>query len=322
MSSPADYEHRGFSSAPPEPPTQRVSIMGGARQASTPQEASTQALPQGWAEGPQAEQWATQALPQGWAEDPQAEQWSQPATDVLPTSVPPPAAVPRTSVLPTTRTPHAAGPQTSVLPAGGAGDWATSGPGPAVPGRDVPVPPVSPAPQARPEPAPRPRRPRAPKRRSAALPIGTLLLIAAVVLLAWGVYTLLVSIDVLDIVLNGAQTVDLVAAGAMAAGAVLAFLAFIAAIAAVVRSRPRFAAGLLLLGTIILPTAAVLGAGYYGGTILKDRTLAEADQYTGQIDAAQVQQVEDVLDQVEATGVQVPWRDELLEILGTVSSGQ
>lgn len=283
-SSPADRGARSANGASPEQRTERVSIMG---RASRPEEGLTQALPQGWAEEPT---------------DPGAEQWNQPATSVLPTAM----------------TPQAPGPQTSVLPTAGPaqGGWGAQAPGYEVP--------VVPTPQARPEPGPAPRapRPRRDRRRSAALPIGTLLLIVSVLLLGWGVYTLLVSIDVFEIVVNGEQVVDLAAVGAIAGGGVLAFLAFIAAIRAVVRCRPRFAACLLLVGTFLLPTAAVLGAGYYGGTVLKDRTLAQADQYAGQIDAAQVQQVEDVLDQVEAMGVPVPWRDDLLDLLGTVSSGQ
>jgi len=77
---------------------------------------------------------------------------------------------------------------------------------------------------------------------------------------------------------------------------------------------------MLLLGTLVLPLAATAGAAYYGGTQLKDQTLADASQWKGKIDVSQLKDLKGLIDQVENVGIDVSWRDDLLRTLG-VSDG-
>lgn len=147
-----------------------------------------------------------------------------------------------------------------------------------------------------------------------ATPIGTVLMLASVVLLGWGVYTLLTSFHVFDVVLNGAEPVDQTALKAIGAGALLAFVAVITAIVACTRARPKTAATLLLIGSLVLPLVATGVGAYYGGTQLKDQTVAEAKERGSMLDTSQIAAA---LDQVKVAGVNVtgPWRDELTRII-------
>jgi hypothetical protein avisC_02075 len=147
-----------------------------------------------------------------------------------------------------------------------------------------------------------------------ATPIGTVLMLASVVLLGWGVYTLLTSFHVFDVVLNGAEPVDQTALKAIGAGALLAFVAVITAIVACTRARPKTAATLLLIGCLVLPLVATGVGAYYGGTQLKDQTVAEAKERGSMLDTSQIAAA---LDQVKVAGVNVtgPWRDELTRII-------
>ena len=285
-------------STPPEPrsykpetatprPTERISILKHPDSSSSSSEApgdssATQALPAGWAD----EQAATSVMPAGSDQWAQADEWadSQPTT-----------AVPSYAPEPTVQAPAATA------------QWS----GPAV--------------QPQPQPAPQPQPEVLPpnqsiRQRTAALPIGTFLLVASVVLLGWGVYTLLVSLHVFDVVLNNASPINWPAAIAVGVGALLAFFAFIAALVACSRARPKTAAIMLLLGTLVLPLAATAGAAYYGGTQLKDQTLADASQWKGKIDVSQLKDLKGLIDQVENVGIDVSWRDDLLRTLG-VSDG-
>jgi len=64
---------------------------------------------------------------------------------------------------------------------------------------------------------------------------------------------------------------------------------------------------------LFLPLASTVGAAYYGGTQLKDQTLADAQGMAGKVNVSQVQ---DLINQVKGTGIDVSWGDELLRILG------
>ncbi|MBO3724378.1 hypothetical protein J5X07_04935 [Actinomyces bowdenii] len=222
---------------------------------------------------------------------------------------------------------------TSVMPAAG---------GSAVPGapvRTTVMPthhrpartPPEPARQPEPRPAPQPAPPRwrpAPaepaglppvglprppqRRRTLALPLGLLMLLATLALLGWGTYSLLISLHVFDLAQGDTSSLDQTAAGAIIGGAVLALLTVITSLVAVARSKPKTAAIALMLGALFLPLGAVAAGGYYGGQILKDRTLAQAHEVTGQVDP---EQIDALLGQVESAGIDVPWREELVGIL-------
>ena len=227
-----------------------------------------------------------------------------------------PAGASHTDVLPAVRTPEGTPVRTTVMPQRPAAQ-------PAAP------PPVQPVAQPAWQPAPAPARryepvepveqeepvrlPRPPqRRRTFALPLGFLMLLATLGLLAWGSYTFLMSVHVFDLAQGETQGLDLVAGGAVIAGAVLAFLTLITSMVAVSRSRPKTAAIALMLGAFFLPLGALAAGAYYGGVELKDRTLAEAHGAVGQVDP---EQVDSYLAQVEELGIEVPWREELKEIL-------
>ena len=322
-------------STPPEPrsydprsgaprPAERTSILR-----------RTDGVPEGSASPDPADSMPTQALPTDWS-------GGQPATSVMPTGAGDwSGEQPATSVMPT-----GAGdwsgeqPATSVMPTG-ADEWADSrpttvapayAPAPSVQTPGAPAQWNEPATQPAPEPRSERRSRRQPepesevlppnrslRRRTAALPIGTILLVASVALLGWGVYTFLTSLRVFDIVLGKSDIVNMPAAIAVGAGALLAFFAFVASLVACARARPKTAAIMLLLGSLVLPLASTAAAAYYGGNQLKDQTLAEAQQMKGKVD---ISQVTGILDQLKSTGVNVPWRDDLLRILeGADASG-
>lgn len=157
------------------------------------------------------------------------------------------------------------------------------------------------------------RLPRPPqRRRTAALPLGAVMLLVTVGLLGWGTYTFLTSVHVFEVAQGETGRLDLTAAGAVIGGAVLALITVITALVAVSRSKPKTAACALLLGALLLPLGAVAAGGYYGGQELKDRTMVEAHDVVGQIDP---QAVDQLLGRVEALGIDVPWREELVRIL-------
>lgn len=308
-------------STPPEPrshdprrdaprPAERTSILR-----------RTDGLPEEPASPDPADSMPTQALPTDWAD-------GQPTTSVMPTGAGGWSdGQPATSVMPTGADEWADSRPTTVAPA--------YAPAPSVQTPGAPAQWNEPAAEPAPQPQPQPRSERRSRRsepesevlppnrslrrRTAALPIGTILLVASVALLGWGVYTFLTSLRVFDIVLGKSDIVNMPAAIAVGAGALLAFFAFVASLVACARARPKTAAIMLLLGSLVLPLASTAAAAYYGGNQLKDQTLAEAQQMKGKVD---ISQVTGILDQLKSTGVNVPWRDDLLRILeGADASG-
>ncbi|CED90362.1 hypothetical protein [Actinomyces succiniciruminis] len=157
------------------------------------------------------------------------------------------------------------------------------------------------------------RLPAAPVRRhTAATPLGTILVLLASALLGWGIYTLLTSVDVIAVAQSMGSPIDTTAAGAFAVGGVLAFIAFIVAIVAVVRARPKTAAVLLLLASVVLPTAATVGGAYYGAKVLEQQIAAQAQAYAESVD---VDQIDVLINEVESLGVDIPGKGEVLDIL-------
>ncbi|PHP52689.1 hypothetical protein BW737_007405 [Actinomyces ruminis] len=162
------------------------------------------------------------------------------------------------------------------------------------------------------------RLPAAPTRRhTAATPLGMILVLLASALLGWGIYTLLASLDVIAVAQGAGSPINTTAAAAFATGGVLAFIAFIVAIVAVARARPKTAAVILLLTCLVLPTVATFGGAYYGATALKERTVAQAETYADLLDvgAIDTEQIDAVIDRVESLGVDLPGKDEVLDIL-------
>ena len=288
-------------STPPEPrsydprsgaprPAERTSILR-----------RTDGVPEGSASPDPADSMPTQALPTDWS-------GGQPATSVMPTGADEWADSRPTTVAP------AYAPAPSVQTPGAPAQWNEPATQPA------PEPRSERRSRRQPEPESEVLPPnRSLRRRTAALPIGTVLLVASVVLLGWGVYTFLTSLRVFDIVLGKSDIVNMPAAIAVGAGALLAFFAFVAALVACARARPKTAAIMLLLGSLVLPLGSTAAAAYFGGNQLKDQTLAEAQEMKGKVD---ISQVTGILDQLKSTGVNVPWRDDLLRILeGADASG-
>ena len=288
MSTSTPPEPRSYDPASGTPrPAERTSILGRTGSSEPVDSEATQALPADWAAG-------------------------QPATSVMPAGADGSAGEQ---------------PATSVMPAG-AGEWSGQPPAAYAPAPAVQAPAASqwnqpmpqaqpmvqPQPAVQPQPEALPRRGGSRRRRTMATPIGTVLMLASVVLLGWGVYTLLTSFHVFDVVLNGAEPVDQTALKAIGAGALLAFVAVITAIVACTRARPKTAATLLLIGSLVLPLVATGVGAYYGGTQLKDQTVAEAKERGSMLDTSQIAAA---LDQVKVAGVNVtgPWRDELTRII-------
>ena len=176
-------------------------------------------------------------------------------------------------------------------------------------------------PQAEPQPAPwggpvespRPVLPPPPARRhTAALPLGTLMLIITIGLLGWGTYTFLTSLHILDLVQGTVDKTIWTAGGAVIGGAVLAFFTVIVSFVAVARAKPKTAALTLMLGAFFLPLGACAAGVHYGWPVLKENTLAEARQMAGTVNP---DDVDALIGQVEDLGINVPWRGELMEIL-------
>ncbi|WP_128683486.1 hypothetical protein [Actinomyces qiguomingii] len=150
------------------------------------------------------------------------------------------------------------------------------------------------------------------RRRTAATPLGTVMVLLASALLGWGMYTVLISLNVFNLIRGEHSLINTTAAAAFGIGGVLAFIAFIVAIVAVARARPKKAAVLLLLASLVLPTAATVGGAYYGAIALKDQTIAQAYAYA---DAVDVEQIDAAINRVESLGVNVPGKDRVLDIL-------
>ena len=182
-----------------------------------------------------------------------------------------------------------------------------------------PAPPASRAPEQEtwrePEPVRPAALPRPPeRRRTAALPVGTIMVLAASGLLGWGTYTLLTTLHVFEIISSRSWTPNWTAIGAVGGGAVLAFIAFFVACTALARAKPKAPAALLLLAALFLPLAATAAGVYYGAGVLKTQTMAEAENFAGQIKTGDIDQVLNTLQ----SGVSFPGREDIISVLNTV----
>ena len=166
-----------------------------------------------------------------------------------------------------------------------------------------------------PEPEPPVELPRPPeRRRTAALPLGTIMVLVACGALGWGTYTLLSTLHVFEILSTQSWTPNWAAIGAVGGGAVLAFFAFLVSCSALARAKPKGPAALLVLAALFLPLVATGAGVYYGAGVLKTHTLAEAESFSGQLKIGNVDQVLNALQ----SGVSFPGRDDLISILNTV----
>ena len=166
-----------------------------------------------------------------------------------------------------------------------------------------------------PEPEPPVELPRPPeRRRTAALPLGTIMVLVACGALGWGTYTLLSTLHVFEILSTQSWTPNWAAIGAVGGGAVLAFFAFLVSCSALARAKPKGPAALLVLAALFLPLVATGAGVYYGAGVLKTHTLAEAESFSGQLKIGNVDQVLQALQ----SGVSFPGRDDLISILNTV----
>ena len=166
-----------------------------------------------------------------------------------------------------------------------------------------------------PEPEPPVALPRPPeRRRTAALPVGTIMVLVACGALGWGTYTLLSTLHVFEILSTQSWTPNWAAIGAVGGGAVLAFFAFLVSCSALARAKPKGPAALLVLAALFLPLVATGAGVYYGAGVLKTHTLAEAESFSGQLKIGNVDQVLKALQ----SGVSFPGRDDLISILNTV----
>ena len=166
-----------------------------------------------------------------------------------------------------------------------------------------------------PEPEPPVALPRPPeRRRTAALPVGTIMVLVACGALGWGTYTLLSTLHVFEILSTQSWTPNWAAIGAVGGGAVLAFFAFLVSCSALARSKPKGPAALLVLAALFLPLVATGAGVYYGAGVLKTQTLAEAENFSGQLKIGNVDQALKTLE----SGVSFPGRDDLISILNTV----
>ena len=166
-----------------------------------------------------------------------------------------------------------------------------------------------------PEPEPPVELPRPPeRRRTAALPLGTIMVLVACGALGWGTYTLLSTLHVFEILSTQSWTPNWAAIGAVGGGAVLAFFAFLVSCSALARAKPKGPAALLVLAALFLPLVATGAGVYYGAGVLKTHTLAEAESFSGQLKIGNVDQALKALQ----SGVSFPGRDDLISILNTV----
>ena len=166
-----------------------------------------------------------------------------------------------------------------------------------------------------PEPEPPVALPRPPeRRRTAALPVGTIMVLVACGALGWGTYTLLSTLHVFEILSTQSWTPNWAAIGAVGGGAVLAFFAFLVSCSALARAKPKAPAALLVLAALVLPLVATGAGVYYGAGVLKKQTLAEAESFSGQLKIGNVDQALKALQ----SGVSFPGRDDLISILNTV----
>ena len=166
-----------------------------------------------------------------------------------------------------------------------------------------------------PEPEPPVELPRPPeRRRTAALPVGTIMVLAASGALGWGTYTLLTTLHVFEIISTQSWTPNWGAVGAVGGGALLAFIAFFVSCTALARAKPKAPAALLVLASLFLPLAATIAGVYFGAGVLKEQTVAEAENFAGQINVGNIDQALSSLQ----SGVSFPGREDIISVLNTV----
>ena len=166
-----------------------------------------------------------------------------------------------------------------------------------------------------PEPEPLVELPKPPqRRRTAALPLGTIMVLVASALLGWGMYTLLTTLHVFEILSSQTWNPNWTAIGAIGGGAVLAFIAFFVSCTALARAKPKAPAALLVLASLFLPLAATIAGVYYGAGVLKEQTVAEAENFAGQVNVGNIDQALSSLQ----SGVSFPGREDIISVLNTV----
>ena len=166
-----------------------------------------------------------------------------------------------------------------------------------------------------PEPEPLVELPKPPqRRRTAALPVGTIMVLVASALLGWGMYTLLTTLHVFEILSSQTWNPNWTAIGAIGGGAVLAFIAFFVSCTALARAKPKAPAALLVLASLFLPLAATIAGVYYGAGVRKEQTVAEAENFAGQINVGNIDQALSSLQ----SGVSFPGREDIISVLNTV----
>ena len=166
-----------------------------------------------------------------------------------------------------------------------------------------------------PEPEPPVELPRPPeRRRTAALPLGTIMVLVACGALGWGTYTLLSTLHVFEILSTQSWTPNWAAIGAVGGGAVLAFFAFLVSCSALARAKPKGPAALLVLAALFLPLVATGAGVYYGAGVLKEQTVAEAENFAGQVNVGNIDQALSSLQ----SGVSFPGREDIISVLNTV----
>ena len=174
----------------------------------------------------------------------------------------------------------------------------------------APVPPAEPYARAA---APERRR-----RYSTAAFVAGLLTVCACGLLGWSAYTLLASVKVFKVILGQGSLVSGTVIAVFGLGAVVALIAFITSIVGVARSRARFVPALVLLAALVLPAVATGYGIQQGGEALYNQTLADAQNYIGQIDTGDVNAL---YDRFKAFGVNLPGRQQIIDVLNGVGRG-
>ena len=162
----------------------------------------------------------------------------------------------------------------------------------------APVPPAEPYARAA---APDRRR-----RYSTAAFVAGLLTVCACGLLGWSAYTLLASVKVFKVILGQ---------GSLVSGTLIAFITSIVGVA---RSRARLVPALVLLAALVLPAVATGYGIQQGGKTLYNQTLADAQNYIGQIDTGDVNAL---YDRFKAFGVNLPGRQQIVDVLNGVGRG-
>lgn len=151
------------------------------------------------------------------------------------------------------------------------------------------------------------------RRYSTAVFAAGLLTLVACALLAWSAYTMLASLKVFEVVLGRASLVSGLVIGTFALGALLPLIAFIASIIGVARSRAR------IVPALVLVAVATAGGLQQGGKALYDQTLADAQNYIGQVDTGDVNAL---YDRFKAFGVNLPGRQEIIDVLNGLGRGE